>query len=136
MNAKDRAALKACMEIACRDPMRKRQLAGKQYDGETWEERALFCCSIAQERAMGLPPWSCAPCDAIDDEPHPSIARQDSYMVEYRKANIVARRLIELGVSPYVADPLTEIRKAEEERRRQAAPSLRVVSSDEPPPAA
>jgi hypothetical protein len=137
MNVKDRAALKACMEIARRDPMRKRQLAEKQHDGESWEERALFCCTIVQERAMGLRPWECCPADAIDDEPHPTIARKHSYMVEYQKAHAVARRLMELGVSPYVADPLTEIRKAEE-AQRQAVPELRLVSSDEPepPPAA
>jgi hypothetical protein len=138
MNKADRSALKACMEIACRDPDRRRQLDEKRHDGESWEEVATFCCTIVQRTAMGLPPWSCVPADAIDDEPHPTIARQRDYMVEYRKAHAVAKRMIELGVSPYAPDPLAAIATAEDELRRQAAPALRVVSSDseEPPSAA
>ena len=84
---------------------------------------------------MGLKPWQVAPADAVE-ELHPTIARQDSYMVEWRKARAVVERMLALGLSPYCSDPLAKIAKAEEELRRQAGPELRLVETEPEPPAA
>jgi hypothetical protein len=138
MTPADTRALKACVEIASREPMRERQIEQKRRAGASWKERARFCCSIVQSRTMALRPWEVPPADAVEEELHPSM-RLDSYAREWTKAHSVVQRLIALGLSPYVADPLGEITRREEEQRlEQAARTpLRVVVSDgsEPPTA-
>jgi hypothetical protein len=136
MTRADIRALKACMEIAKRDPMREHQLESMRKDDKRpWEERALFACSCVQSETMALRPWETAPCDAVD-EPHPTIARLDGQMREWRKAHAVVERLLKLDLSPYEPDPLGAIRRAEEALRLQAHPPLHVVSSNDEPPAA
>jgi hypothetical protein len=135
MTRADIRALKACMEIAKRDPMRERQLeCMRKDDKRPWEERALFACSCVQSEQMSLRPWETVPADAVGER-HPTIARLDSQTREWRKAHAVVERLLKLDLSPYVADPLGEIRRAEEALRLQAHPPLHVVSSDGEPPA-
>jgi hypothetical protein len=130
----DIGALKKCMELAMRDPMRAHQLESMRInDKRPWLERALFACGCLQ--AEQIRPWETVPADAVG-KPHPTIARLDSQMREWRKAHAVAERLIALGLSPYVADTLGEINHAEEALRRQTPPPLHVVSSDGEPPAA
>jgi hypothetical protein len=131
MTRADRKALEACVELAEREPMRKQQLAGFRHDRRPWDEIALFACTIVQSKSMNLRPWQVAPCDAAGEPTHP----KDVYMAEYRKARAVVEHMLKLGLSPYVADPLAEIRRAEEALRHQA-PTLRVVSPDNEPPAA
>lgn len=134
MTRQDIRALKQCMEIAARDPMRKHQLEGMRLDRRPWEERALFCCSIAQSEAMALRPWQTAPADAVG-QPHPTIP--DFQLREWKKAHAVVERLLALGLSPYVADTIGEIRTAEEGLRSQAhPPPHHVVSDGDLPPAA
>ena len=117
-----------------REPMRARQLESmRTNDKRSWEDRALFACSCVQSETMALRPWETAPCDAVD-EPHPTIARLDGQMREWRKAHAVVERLLELGLSPYVADPLGELRRAEEALRRPVHPPLHVIPSDGEPP--
>jgi hypothetical protein len=136
MTRADIRALKQCMEIAMREPMRAHQLENmRQLDKRPWEARALFACSCVQSEKMALRPWETVPCDAVD-EPHPTIARLESQMREWRKAHAVVERLLELNLSPYVADPLGEINRAKETLRRQTHPPLRAVAPDEPPSAA
>jgi hypothetical protein len=137
MTRADLRELKKCMEIVCREPRHQHQLESFRRDKRPWLERALLCCSIAQSATMNLEPWSCAPCDAVG-EPHPTIARQHAYMIEWHKAHAVVARLIALGLSPYVADPVGEITRAEDQlRRAQAAEMpLRLVASDGEPPSA
>ena len=132
MTRADRKALEGCVELAEQDPRRKKQLDSFRGDRRPWNEIAAFCCTIVQSQIMGLKPWQIAPCDAVGEPTHPS----DVYRTEHRKARIAVERMISLGLSPYWADPLAEIRRAEEALRRQG-PELRVVSPDnEPPPAA
>jgi hypothetical protein len=124
------------MEIYMRDPACRYQIEAMRINGkQSWEERALFACSCVQSETMSLRPWETAPSDAVG-EPHPTIANLDSQMREWRKAHAVVERLLKLGLSPYVADPLGEINGAEEALRQQAHPPLRVVPSDGEPPAA
>jgi hypothetical protein len=135
MTRADIRALKHCMESAMREPMRARQLESmRTNDKRSWEDRALFACSCVQSETMALRPWETAPCDAVD-EPHPTIARLDGQMREWRKAHAVVERLLELGLSPYVADPLGEINRATD-LRREAHPPLHVVAPDGESPAA
>jgi hypothetical protein len=98
--------LRHCLELAMRE--RKDQLEGMRKEARPWLERAQFACGCVQSETMNLRPWEVAPCDAVG-EPHPTVVRQASYMVEWHKARRIAERLLELGLSPYVADPIGEI---------------------------
>jgi hypothetical protein len=101
------------MELAKREPMRARQLESMRKDDKLpWEERALRACTWVQTRTMAVKPWQIAPCDAVDDEPDPTIARMDSQMREWRKAHAVVERLLEFGLSPYEPDPLGALARA------------------------
>jgi hypothetical protein len=127
----DIRALKHCLELAKREPMRACQLEEmRRIDKQPWEQRALFACSCVQSETMALKPWQTPPCDAVG-EPHPTIARLESQMREWRKARTVVERLLELDLSPYEPDPLGAIRRVDE----AAHPLLRVVAVDGEPPA-
>jgi hypothetical protein len=117
----DIRALKRCLELAMRE--RWDQLEGMRKEARPWEERALFACSCVQSETMNLKRWEVAPCDAVG-ESHPTVVHQASYMVEWHKAHGIVERLLELGLSPYVADPIGEIDRAGE------------ASNDKPPAAA
>jgi hypothetical protein len=102
----------------------------KKLDREPWLDRATFACQIAQQEAMHLKPWECAP--AFSD---PATDDTDGWRHQKAKARVVADRLRQLGLSIFVPDPIGEIAKAEEALRRQG-PALQVVSPDNEPPAA
>ena len=133
----DIRALKACLEIAAREPMRRHQLERMRIeDKRAWEQRARFACSCVQSEAMALRPWETAPCDAADDEPDETIARLDGQLRQWRKAHALVEQLRELGISPFVSDPVGEINRAREALRLQAHPALHVVDGGDGPPAA
>jgi hypothetical protein len=50
---------------------------------------------------------------AVDNELDPAILRQAGYMAEWRRARAVVEGLLKLGLSPFVADPLAAIGRAE-----------------------
>jgi hypothetical protein len=133
MTTKDHRALARCLKLIEEHPTdlgRRHQMREKKLDREPWLERALFACQIAQQEAMRLKPWECAP--AFSD---PAPDDVDTWSHQKAKARIVADRLRQLGLSVYEPSPLDAIAKAEEALRRQG-PELRVVSPDSEPPAA
>jgi hypothetical protein len=104
--------LKRCMELVRQEPTRKHQLDQKLAAGETWEELALFCCEIVQRRSMKLQAWQCPPGAAIGA---PAIeGREPHYVAEWSKAHELVERMRGLGLSPFVPDPIGEIRRVEE----------------------
>jgi hypothetical protein len=136
MNTADRRALARCLKLVEAHPTdagRRRQMREKKLDREPWLDRALFACQIAQQEAMHLKPWECAP--AFSD---PAPDDTDGWSHQKAKARVVADRLRQLGLSIFEPSPLDAIVRAEEALRRQAGAELRVVSPDvdEPPSAA
>jgi hypothetical protein len=113
MTRKDLAALRECLALAERDPMVAEQLRDMARDGRSRIDRALFACAILQDRNLDLKPWQVPPVDAVDDELDPAIRWAAGYIAEWQRAHAVVERLLALDLSPYVADPLAAIRRAE-----------------------
>lgn len=135
MSPADRRALARCLKLIEQhptDPGRRRQMREKKLDREPWLDRATFACQIAQQEAMHLRPWECAP--AFSD---PAPDDTDTWSHQKAKARIVADRLRQFGLSIFEPSPLHAIAEAEAALQRQG-PALRVIASDtdEPPAAA
>jgi hypothetical protein len=113
MTRKDLAALRECLALAERDSMLADQLRRKAQAGEPRLDRALFACAVLQDRNCNLRPWQVPPAEAVDDELDPTVGWKPGYKAEWQRAHAVVERLLALGLSPYVADPLAAIRRAE-----------------------
>jgi len=94
----DMDALRRAMEIAMRDPDRKRQLESKlkgdAYPGDKpqpWTEVAQFAAYCVQNRALNLKPWESPPCSACETD---------------TAALKLLDRMLEAGISEWEPDPL------------------------------
>ena len=97
MTRKDLAALRRCIDVAERDPLRREQVR----DMRPRLERALFCCSVAQSESINLKPWECPPCES-----EPDLSDNTSYAEQKQRARQLADRLRAAGLSIYEPDPI------------------------------
>ena len=97
MTRKDLAALRRCIDVAERDPLRREQVR----DMRPRLERALFCCLVVQSESLALKPWECAPCES---DPDPS---DKAGFAE--QARQLADRLRAAGLSIYEPDPIAAL---------------------------
>src|SRR5262245_2569884 len=106
----DRRALKRCVEVASRDPMRREQFVAMADDGRTWLEVALSACFAWQTETLRLKPWESPPCTPRDDA-----------------AEAFADELAEAGLSAFEPDPMAALAKLG--RASAAAPTACVCAA-------
>jgi len=100
MTRKDLAALRRCIEVAERDPMRREQVRHMR----PRLTKALFCCSVAQSESLDLKPWECPPCESEPDD-----SDNASYAEQRWRARQLADRLRAAGLSIYEPDPIAAL---------------------------
>ena len=100
MTRKDLAALRRCIEVVERDPMRREQV----FNIRPRLTKALFCCSVAQSESLDLKPWECPACES-DSDPSDNA----SYAEQKRRARQLADRLRAAGLSIYEPDPIAAL---------------------------
>jgi len=113
MTRKDLAALRRCIEVAERDPMRREQVRHMR----PRLTKALFCCSVAQSESLDLKPWECPPCES-DADP----SDNDSYAEQKRRARQLADRLRAAGLSVFEPDPIRALEDAAARSRGDLPP--------------
>lgn len=102
MTKADRDALKACMDLAMREPSCAEQLRDQLKDGLPWEEVSRFACDCVQSEALHLKPWEESPCVVDEDDPE----ERD------KQAQHLLRQMLAAGVSRYDPDPLAALEAA------------------------
>jgi hypothetical protein len=113
MTRQDLAALRRCIAVAERDPMRAEQIRNMR----PRLAKALFCCSVAQSEALDLRPWECPPSES---DPDPS--DNASYAEQRRRARQVADRLRAAGLSIFEPHPLEALERAAARARGELSP--------------
>jgi hypothetical protein len=112
MTRRDRAALKAAMTMARKNPARARQLDAKLADGEDWQSVAASVSYSMQCETLKLRPWEVPPQFA------------DAEYENSPGALALLRRMQRAGVSRFHPDPmraLAEAERAEAETPQSAA---------------
>jgi hypothetical protein len=98
----DMDALRKCMEIAKRDPLRVEQLESMLED-RPWIEVARFACYCVQGDVLRLKLWESPPCSPSDDE----------------AAWKLLQKMLKAGVSRFDPDPLRALEAAQAEKGRK-----------------
>jgi hypothetical protein len=117
-NKADRAELSHCIEVACLEPGRAGQIKEKLQD-ESWEDVAIFCAELCQERALHLKPWENPPCVIEDpDDPDERLEPDKPGPASdgRRQAAALLKRMLAAGVSRYHPDPLRALEEVERRR--------------------
>jgi hypothetical protein len=110
MTRKDLAALRRCIEVAERDPMRREQVRHMR----PRLAKALFCCSVAQSESLDLNPWECPPSESEPDD-----SDNANYVEQRRRARQLADRLRAAGLSIYEPDPIAVLEETAARARNE-----------------
>ena len=109
----DLKALHASFKECCRDPARRKQLNDMLAEGD-WYRVASLASSIMQSQNLHLQPWQLPPCELIADELVVELPDPSGKVQAWR----LLARLMRLGISPFVPDPLAAIAEAEKPAKR------------------
>jgi hypothetical protein len=116
MTETDKAALAKAIEIARKDPTRRRRLDDELAKGKDWRRVAGDCACWCQHDALTLMPWQLPPIyyaahlDSVLREPFGDPSGR-------REAGEVLKKLLALGLSRFEPDPLGAIAEAEAKRQ-------------------
>lgn len=118
----DREALERAIELARAESAAQRQQIEDMLATRGWERTARFAAYCCQDAALNLRPWQTPPCWILGD-PDRLLAAQTADP-DHRRAAVLCRKLLDLGLSRYEPDPIDAI--AHRERALETATNAAV----------